>query len=64
MSGRSCWFFRSRPKMDPKKMWENEEKITLEERRKRYRCYKYYTLDEILTWPQFAQKYKLLSRRK
>jgi len=55
----SSWSFKKKPEGDPKKMWEDEEKLSLEERRKRYRCYKYKTADDILTWHEITQKYKL-----
>jgi len=35
-----------------KEMWDNEEKLTLEDRRNRYKCYKYIQVDDIRTWAQ------------
>lgn len=40
-------------------MWEDEEKLTLEERRKRYHCWKFATADQIKTWHEISQLLKL-----
>eukprot|EP00027_Filamoeba_sp_ATCC50430_P002488 CAMPEP_0168556936 /NCGR_PEP_ID=MMETSP0413-20121227/9151_1 /TAXON_ID=136452 /ORGANISM="Filamoeba nolandi, Strain NC-AS-23-1" /LENGTH=395 /DNA_ID=CAMNT_0008587921 /DNA_START=145 /DNA_END=1332 /DNA_ORIENTATION=- len=49
---------RREPEPDPKELWAKEEKLTVEERRKRYHCRRYVTPDQIHTWFEVSKNPK------
>ncbi len=42
--------------MNPEELWKQEEALTLEDRRKRYTCEKFYIISDILTWHDHGPK--------
>jgi len=50
--------WKREPEKNPQELWQQEEKLSLEDRRKRYHCYSVVEVDKIPNWQTVSQALK------